>query len=201
MRDGRWRAGERNAGQRSHRGFTLIESIVSLALVAALMTLAAPGFVQYQRNSELTALTNTLLATIHAAKSEAMKTGKNAFVAPMDADWNSGWVVFVDVDRDNAYTDGVDITVRQQAAPPAYFNVTGNNTAAGSAPYIKFNGSGYSVRNRGAGPVALSLSIARTDVPRARVLEETRRIVVARTGRVRSCKPGANSRSCGSTTQ
>lgn len=175
-------------------GFTLIELIVTIAIAAVLASLAVPSFIQYQRNSELTSLTNSLLAAVNAAKGEAMKTGKNAFVVPKGVGWNSGWLVYVDMNRDNAYTEGTDIAVQAQNAPKSYFDITGNGIAAGSAPYIKFDNSGYSIDNS-ASPVALSLTIARTDTPSSSALEETRRVVIARTGRVRTCKP-SNDTSC-----
>ena len=181
-------------------GFTLIELIVTIAIAAVLAALAAPSFIQYQRNSELTSLTNSLLAAVNAAKGEAIKTGKNAFVIPKGSGWNSGWIVYVDMNRDNSYTEGTDIAVQTQDALKAYFSITGNSIAAGSTPYIKFDNSGYSVDN-GAAPVALSLTIARTDAPSTSALEETRRVVVARTGRVRTCKPSADTTCTSSATQ
>lgn len=181
-------------------GFTLIELIVTIAIAAVLAALAVPSFVQYQRNSELTSLTNSLLAAVNAAKGEAMKTGRNAFVVPKGTGWNSGWIVYVDTNRDNAYTEGTDIAVQTQDALKSYFSITGNNIAAGSTPYIKFDNSGYSVDNSAA-PAALSLTIARTDAPSTSALEETRRVVVARTGRVRACKPSADTSCTSSATQ
>lgn len=177
-------------------GFTLIELMITVALAAVLMTLAAPSFVQYQRNSELTSLTNSLLAAINTAKSEAMKTGKNSFVVPKGSDWNSGWVVFIDVNRDSAYTEGTDTMVQTEDAVKSYFNITGNNTASGTSPYIKFDSSGYS-----SASAALSFQIARTDTPSANAAEESRRIVIARTGRVRSCKPSTDTTCTSSATQ
>ncbi|RAR54376.1 UNVERIFIED_CONTAM: type IV fimbrial biogenesis protein FimT [Acidovorax defluvii] len=181
----------KTAAHRRNGGFTLIELMVTIALAAALMTISAPSFVQYQRNSELTSLTNSLLAAINAAKGEAMKTGRNAFVIPLGTGWNSGWVVYVDMNRDNTYTEGTDITVQKQDAVKSYFNITGNSIAAGSTPYIKFDNTGYST-DTGAAPVALTLSIARNDTPSANAAEESRRVVVARTGRVRTCKPSTD---------
>ena len=183
-------------------GFTLIELVVTIAIAAVLAALAVPSFIQYQRNSELTSLTNSLLAAVNAAKGEAMKTGKNAFVIPKGSGWNSGWIVYVDMNRDNSYTEGTDIAVQTQDALKAYFSITGNSIAAGSTPYIKFDNSGYSVdTSAAAAPVALSLTIARTDVPSTSALEETRRVVVARTGRVRTCKPSTDTTCTSSATQ
>ena len=183
-------------------GFTLIELVVTIAIAAVLAALAVPSFIQYQRNSELTSLTNSLLAAVNAAKGEAMKTGKNAFVIPKGSGWNSGWIVYVDMNRDNSYTEGADIAVQTQDALKAYFSITGNSIAAGSTPYIKFDNSGYSVdTSAAAAPVALSLTIARTDVPSTSALEETRRVVVARTGRVRTCKPSTDTTCTSSATE
>ena len=183
-------------------GFTLIELIVTIAIAAVLAALAAPSFIQYQRNSELTSLTNSLLAAVNAAKGEAMKTGRNAFVIPRGSGWNSGWIVYVDMNRDNSYTEGTDITVQTQDALKGYFSITGNSIAAGASPYVKFDNSGYSVdTSAAAAPVALSLTIARTDAPSTSALEETRRVVVARTGRVRTCKPSTDTTCTSSATQ
>lgn len=181
-------------------GFTLIELIITMAIAAVLAALAVPSFVQYQRNSELTSLTNSLLAAVNAAKGEAMKTGRNAFVIPKGTGWNSGWIVYVDMNRDNSYTEGTDVAVQTRDALKSYFSITGNSIAAGSTPYIKFDNSGYSVDNSAA-PVALSLTIARSDAPSTSALEETRRVVVARTGRVRTCKPSTDSSCTSSATQ
>lgn len=183
-------------------GFTLIELVVTIAIAAVLAALAVPSFIQYQRNSELTSLTNSLLAAVNAAKGEAMKTGRNAFVIPKGSGWNSGWIVYVDMNRDNSYTEGTDITVQTQDALKGYFSITGNSIAAGASPYVKFDNSGYSVdTSAAAAPVALSLTIARTDVPSTSALEETRRVVVARTGRVRTCKPSTDTTCTSSATQ
>ncbi len=76
--------------------------MITLAIGAVLMMVAAPSFVGFQRNSEMTSITNSLLAAANTARAEAMKTGMNAFVVPSGngSDWSAGWVVFVDKNRD-----------------------------------------------------------------------------------------------------
>ena len=126
-----------------------------------------------------------------------MKTGMNAFVVPAGSgnSWSDGWVVFVDRDRNNTYSATADTTVMTQASPPSYMTITGtNNAALSTAPYIMFDSSGYAKSyGTSAGLPNLTLSIVRNDVPTTQAAAETRRVVVARTGRVRSCRPSTDS--------
>lgn len=174
---------------RAH-GFTLIELVVTMAIAAVLMMVAVPSFQGFQRNSELTSVTNSLVASIYAARGEAMKTGLNAFVMPTDSagDWTQGWAVFVDNNLNNTFDSASDTVVQAQPALASYLTVQGTGIANGSGAYIMFNSSGYSKEKTG-GFGALTFSIARSDVSAGAASEQTRRIVIASTGRLRTCKP------------
>lgn len=170
------------------RGFTLIELMTVIAIAAILMTVAAPSFIEFQRNSALTSTTNTLTAALNSARSEAMKHGSFAMVVPrVGTDWASGWRVFVDKNLDQVFDAG-DQLVLEQDALPVFLTITGNGAAADASPYVLYNGSGYS-RTRNGGFGALTFSIRRNDVSANRADDQTRRLVVSRTGRVRSCRP------------
>lgn len=169
-------------------GFTLIEMMITLALASVLMMVAVPSFLAFQRNAELTAVPNTLLAAMNTARSEAMKRNLNVRVEPLTtAGWTSGWRVFVDSDRSNGFNTG-DVVVATYPALKTYFDATGTGIASGSAPYVMFNGSGYARQQNGAlGPV--TIEVKRNDLTGSALLEQTRRLKVASTGRVRVCKP------------
>ena len=176
---------------RVQRGFTLIELLVTLALVAIMMGVAAPSFMAFQRNAELSSLTNTLLAGMNAARGEAMKRGRNAFVSPVDnTKWSSGWVVYVDIDGSQSF-NASDVTVLTSQALPAHIAISGTDNANASPPYILFDALGYSKKKNG-GFGALTFTIARNDVSAGQALAETRRLIIASTGRVRSCKPATD---------
>ena len=183
------------------RGFTLIELMVTIAVAAVLMMIAAPSFIAFQRNAELTSTTNTLIAAINTARGEAMKRGAYAMVVPKDgSQWSSGWIVFVDKDLSMGFDASKDDVVLEQPAPSGYITISGNGIAAGAAPYVLYNGSGYS-RDKSGAFGALTFSIARNDVATGQADEQTRRIIVAATGRTRSCRPSQDSTCTTSATQ
>ncbi|VTU33769.1 putative major pilin subunit [Variovorax sp. PBS-H4] len=177
----------------STRGFTLIELMVTLAVAAILMTIAAPSFLAFQRNSELTSAANGLVATIAAARGEAMKSGMYAMIVPADgAAWSSGWVAFIDKDANRAFTASADQVISRQAALASYFTVSSTGTANESPPYIMFDGSGYpKTTSNGFGQ--LTFSIARSDVLDSARPDQTRNVMISVAGRIRSCKPASDS--------
>jgi type IV fimbrial biogenesis protein FimT len=176
----------------SGAGFTLIELMVTIAIAAILLMVAAPSFVTMKRNSELTSAANSFVAAVNAARGEAMKRGANALIVPAGADWNTGWNVFVDADNArNGVLDATDPVVQRQPALASYFSVTGSGTAAASPAYVLFDASGYA-KTKTAGFGALTLTIARNDVTGTEQTDQTRRIVIARTGRARACKPATD---------
>ena len=183
-----------NMQRRSSSGFTLIELMITLAIAAILLMVAVPNLSAYRRNAELTSAANTFMAGLNTARSEAMKRGRNAIVVPTNngSNWNGGWVVFVDVNGNQTFNEGTDFVVASQAELPTGVNITAPATsiAGGSTPYIMFDASGYS-KLKTSGPAAVTLSFERTDGTTQENLNQTRRIKVAFTGRVRMCKPAS----------
>lgn len=173
-------------------GFSLIELMVTVAIVAVLAMVAVPGYVDFQRNSELISRTNTIVASLNAARGEAMKSGRYAMAIPLDrANWSSGVTVFVDTNGNKAFDETVDRVIYQNSDPfPSFLTSSGTNTALATNPYVLFDAQGYPKTSAGSfGNV--TLTIARNDVPAARQYAQTRRIIVSRTGRLRTCTPSS----------
>ena len=178
------------------RGFTLIELMITVSIAALLLLIAVPSLTSFRRNAELTSVANKVVASINAARGEAMKRGMSAYMVPLDngSDWGIGWASFVDksATRTRTYNAAAEGAVAIQQAIPSGLTVVGNGTAVGAQAYIMFDASGFS-RDKSGGFGALTFTIRRNDVTAAEQPEQTRFVIVSATGRVRVCKPSSAS--------
>ena len=86
------------------RGLTLIELLVTLAVAATLVFMAAPMFTSITSNNTLSSATNLLSTHMQLARSEAIKRGTAVTICPSGDgttcantdQWALGWIVFVD---------------------------------------------------------------------------------------------------------
>lgn len=113
------------------RGFTLTELMITLAIVAILLSLAVPSFNSIIRESRLSTQANELISALNLARSEAIKRGLNVTVTPVGGNWNGGWTI--------ATTDpgGAAVTLRTFDAVQSNLSFTG-----GDASYT-FSPAGY----------------------------------------------------------
>lgn len=71
-------------------GFTLVEAMITVALISILVTIVAPAFTNMINNNRIAAQSNEIIAAIHFARSEAIRRGVNINVLPLGAGWGSG---------------------------------------------------------------------------------------------------------------
>lgn len=119
-------------GLRKYLGFTIIELIVTLTIAAILLTIAVPSMSRFIQGNRLTTAANELIGDLALARSEALKGGTNTGVcksgggaacAGSGTAWESGWIVFVDVDQDRAWSAS-DILLRTREPLPSGTAVT-----------------------------------------------------------------------------
>ena len=75
----------------SSRGFTLIELMTGIAILALLFLLGMPSFITYLRNSEIRSTSESLINGLRTASAEA--TRRNSRVAFTLADANGSWLI------------------------------------------------------------------------------------------------------------
>lgn len=74
-------------------GFTAIELLVTMAILAVLATLAAPSFTSMIERWRVVNTSEDMRSLIYFARSEAIKRGGGVEIKPNSpGDWNSGWI-------------------------------------------------------------------------------------------------------------
>lgn len=115
-----------------NQGFTLIELMLAILLLAIVLGIGVPSFRTQLRNSEVTAATNALIHSMTLARSEAVKNNSSVSVSSKGGDWSVGWTVVRSdgfVVRDfNDPPKGGTIT-GQDAVDPIVFGPMGTVTA------------------------------------------------------------------------
>lgn len=99
-------------GAERRRGFTLIELMATLAVMAILTALALPSFNGPLVGMRLSANASEFVDAISASRSEAQRMRSVVVICPRSttgtcdsaaANWNAGWLIFVDSDGDGNY--------------------------------------------------------------------------------------------------
>ncbi len=128
-------------------GVTLLELIVTMAVLALLVGIGIPSFNSVVRNNRLATQANELVAALSLARSEASKRGLPVSVcvssggATCDTgspDWADGWIVFVDAGAAGA-VDGTDEVLQVGRRLAAGYGL--EETEVGAA-FIQFLPSG-----------------------------------------------------------
>jgi len=133
-------------------GFSLIELLVTVAIVAVLAGLALPNFREMNLRSNATTVTNDLVAALSLARTEAVKRGMDAeVIATSGGSWNNGWQVRVDTAR-NGLFNAPDSLLMTYPAITSGYTVSSVATGAGGQPdRFVFNGYGAIKTSTGTG--------------------------------------------------
>lgn len=172
------------------QGVTLIELLATISVLAVLGALAAPSFHNLTLSSERTATVNNFFHALFLARSEAIKRGEVVTVCKSAdgstcltaGEWTSGWIVFVNTDRDELPVRDKNEPVLQVYSGWSRGQITSNRPAYSFRPYTQgvVNGTIVFCDDRGS--------------------SEARAIIVSHTGRPRVSQRDASNRplQCGS---
>ncbi len=178
------------------KGFSLLELVITLAIAAIVVGVAAPSFSSMIQDNRLSSQSRDIISALNLARSEAIKRGTrvalcksaNSSDCTTDGNWAQGWIVFVDGDEDRARNDDDETILR------VHGSLAGNNSLIGNRnveDYIAYAPDGRSVQ-----PGTLSLCDSRKDNDKGRAIR------ISFTGRVELSSitdadaDGANPKDC-----
>ena len=116
-----------NRQQSNQTGFTIVELMISLAILSVLLLFAVPAFNDFTAQQRMATNVNALISAINLARSEAGRRGGRVTVQAVDAsdgdnEWGPGFCVAADDPGDCA-------------APLATFLIEGNVTLDATADF------------------------------------------------------------------
>jgi type IV fimbrial biogenesis protein FimT len=175
---------KRGPAARSSQGFTFIELLIVITVMAVLLGLAVPSMARIIDSTRLTSHSNAFLSAMYLARSEAIK--RNGRVALCKSDnglrctgaggWEQGWIVFHDPNG-NGVADAGELIVHHTQALAGGFTLWGNQSVA---HYISFVPSGRT-RLVGGAFQAGTLTLCK----RSGGATQARQIVINNAGRAR----------------
>ncbi len=120
-------------------GFTLVEMMITLAVLVVLLAVAVPSLQEFTANNQLAATKSNFAAAVALARTEAAKRGRVVVVqalgrGPTGNEFANGWEIAVDDDGNGAVASN-ETRVRKNA-------VTLEKIKLGGAPQVAFRATG-----------------------------------------------------------
>lgn len=156
------------------RGFTLHELLITLAIIAITLSIAAPSLNKTIQNTRTKTATLALLEAIETTRSTAVFHNQNTILLATNKKWHEGWTLFVDrnsnglVDTDEKVinvNEGLD-AVKTKASSPM-------------DSYVAFIGTGEGIQLTTRGFLAGNITIC------PQVKGEGYKLVLSKGGRTR----------------
>ena len=132
----------------SNIGISIVELVVSLAIVSILMTAGVPAFSSFIQSNRLSESSFDMLATINLARTEAVKR-RTRVVLCRSADptlttpscgggantWTTGWLVFASGDNNSTYEAGTDTLLGMGLVGSTSLAIVTNSTSNNNLEY------------------------------------------------------------------
>lgn len=168
-------------------GFTLIELMITIAILGIGLTIAIPSYQSATSNSRLSGISGNFVASLNFARQEALKLGQRVTVCrsagatacATSGGWDQGYIVFADSGTIGSFESGTETVLRHQQQMPDAYTMSGNNLVA---TYVSFTSRGVPRTSTSALQSGTFSLCGPDSYSRAIVISTTGRIAVNTTG-------------------
>ena len=175
------------AGARRQRGFTLVETMVTLSLATITAVAGLPTFNVVSNAMRLNSASEGYFHSLMLARSEAIKRNARVVVCKSgdgqncttQGRWEQGWMVFHDANNNAKFDAGEAVLARQEALPKG-LRFSGNQPVAN---YVSYTALGNTVTT-GGGFQAGTFTLCNQSAGKG----DGREIIIASSGRPRTKK-------------
>lgn len=132
-------------------GFTLVELIVTIAVLAILLAVAVPSFISSLETNRISSFLQEASGAVRYTRSEAIKrNGVVTICASSDqatctGTWNQGWIIFDDANGDGNRAGSEELL----RVKDGFENGYGMTWSGANSGFIRFDGRGYTVSQQG----------------------------------------------------
>jgi len=152
-----------------NRGLTMLEVVAVMGIVAILVAIGVPSYQYVTSHNRIAAEINGLLGDLQYAREEAIKEGQTVSVCTSNngtsclgsTAWQSGWMVFSDLNGTGSFAAG-DTVLRIQAT----FAGTDTFNASNNVSSITFNREGFANLTANGTQITLQPSPTANDATR-----------------------------------
>jgi len=155
---------------KKHNGLTLIELLITVVILGIMASIAVPNFSTFVRSNQRSAVYNNIAGTINLARLEAIKRSRvvalcasaNQTSCETDAaaNWNAGWLAFVDGNGDGVLDAGETILKREAAGANGITVTTSLGALISLAPRGRLRSQGtVLICDNGVDETAMALNL------------------------------------------
>ena len=169
--------------QNNCRGFTLIDILITMSIIAIVSSFAVPGMQSIVDKNRMATVSNEFVGSLQLARSEAIKRGAGRLIMRRNStEWESGWQVFVDYNNNAVMDNNGDCTGSHDCLIQEYSSLQAGYTLRPSSHFsdwIGYRPSGQSIGNNGANGAFYIC-------PRDGDLKKARKVFINLVGRVKT---------------
>jgi len=124
----------------NHSGFTLLELLVAMLVLGVLASIGIPAFSSTIDRQRIDSAVTSLSSGLAYTRLEAVRRNRVVTIAPIGADWNTGWRIFIDTNNNGVFDAGEELLREDLPSRVAFIHA---NTPVAS--FVRYNARGESI--------------------------------------------------------